>query len=539
MSPHTILHRIEAVGAQAQDHPALVQTLGRDRQKVMTYCELNDSSQGLAALLQGKGLRRGQLVGIFMQRSCEHVATILATLKAGGGFFSINPKATSQQLHHVLQLTEAPFLVVDSPSLIRLSSMPFDGMKPPNLLHLADGPLNPMQEAALTKLTNVARVESIDFAASGAGSPETEFPSVGDDLAMVLFTSGSTGRPKGVMISHQDLFNRACHEAEAYNLVKEDRVLNLLPFSFDVGCNQLFAALAGGATLIISNSWMPAEILKTIAEKEITGVSAVPSIWADLMSFDSTVFSASLSRVRYMAISGGDMALSQLKELRQFLPETQIYKTYGQTETFRSSMLMPHEFDERMGSVGKPVPGADIAILASRGAKAKAGAAGQIIHRGMGTMLGYLEDSKGTSAKKRRDPFSSAGNTFAPRVIYTGDIGQQDEEGFLYIHGRRDKMLKIQGNRVYPKEIHDQLLENEHIQEAVVFGIKRADGTTDLLAEALLIPGHECSEKDLAMFLAQRLPTYMVPSRITIVPSFPRTATGKISQTEVEAKYRE
>jgi len=220
-------------------------------------------------------------------------------------------------------------------------------------------------------------------------------------------------------------------------------------------------------------------------------------------------------------------------------PATNIYKTYGQTEAFRGGILMPEDFDLKMTSVGKPVQGTEIFILNSRGKKAAPNEPGQIIFRGDGTMLGYTGDPSGTSQKLKANPVQSKTSPYEQQAIFTGDTGKIDEQGYLYILGRQDKMIKIMGNRVYPREILDVILSHPRVKDAVVFGIKNQRNETIIYSEIQPVSRSQLTEAEIIRYLKHKLPSYMVPSKIIFVTSFPRTPSGKIKLSAIEEKYRE
>ena len=271
----------------------------------------------------------------------------------------------------------------------------------------------------------------------------------------------------------------------------------------------------------------------------VTGISGVPAICAEFLSLAEADVRAAMQGVRYITVSGGDMSEQQLGKLRRITSPADIFKTYGQTEAFRGGMLLPHEFELKMTSVGRPVPGTEIFILGPDGGKAPPDTPGQVIYRGDGMMQGYLGDPAETRKKIRNNPLRPAGDFLPQPVIYTGDIGRIDGDGYLYLLGRRDKMLKIRGNRVYPREILEQILSHDRVVEGVVFGITTAGGEKEVYAEVRPATGSPLTETELGRFLSLRLPSYMVPSRIVMVDSFPRTPSGKIKLSEVEAKYHD
>src|SRR5262249_44882184 len=163
------------------------------------------------------------------------------------------------------------------------------------------------------------------------------------------------------------------------------------PFSFDVGLNQLSSALVSGACLVIEESWLPADLVKAIARDGVTGISGVPAIWRDLLASELPLDRADLHRsLRYVTISGGSLSVDEQQQLRQRLEGVSIFKTYGQTETFRSASLLPEELDARPASVGRAYLGTRVLILSEDGRPCAPNEVGEVVHSGLGTMVGYL-----------------------------------------------------------------------------------------------------------------------------------------------------
>lgn len=530
-----ILNTFDGIVQKHPERTAVVHCLGRGRALCATYSEVERRAREVCTYLSGRGVVPGDLVGIYMRRSIDHVAAILGILKTGAGFYSLNPRSSMQQLISSASAASAPTILIDDEALLNLRPTGERSALTPDLVVCSSGIPTPLHERAFADLS--ARL-ALGRLAVGNCSEVPEKVIVGQDVALALFTSGSTGDSKGVLISHQDLYNRVLTECEYFSLTSADVLLSLLPFSFDVGANQLFTALATGAQLVILNSWLPADIATVISQHQVTGISGVPAIWAQFLNIEDERIVTAINSVRYITVSGGDLAPNQLQHMSKLFHSTQIFKTYGQSETFRSTILLPTEFRHRMLSVGRPVKGTDVWIVNKKGGRAAAEEAGEIVHRGDGTMMRYLGDSRGTRRKLRGNPLSKGGGPCRQCVVYTGDIGRMDIDGFLYVLGRKDKMIKTSGYRVYPKEVTDQILRHPSIHDAVVFGIPDKTLGSVLYSEIQLKPARNLTEAELRSFLTDRLAGYMIPRKIIFVSAFPRTASGKIRLSEVEGKYR-
>jgi acyl-CoA synthetase (AMP-forming)/AMP-acid ligase II len=274
-----------------------------------------------------------------------------------------------------------------------------------------------------------------------------------------------------------------------------------------------------GCTIILSESWLPADISRAVAAFGVTGISAVPAIWNDLLNAGINLNSAEHSSLRYVTVSGGDLPLERLLQLKNAIGDAGIFKTYGQSETFRSAALRPSEFADKPRSVGRIFASASVRIERADRTDANPNEAGEIVHSGLGTMLGYLD----------------AESNQALHQIRTGDVGWLDEDGFLFVQGRRDTMLKIAGNRVYPSEIANQIATLPGIHEVEIIGEKDATGETQLVAFIVAANGAMDAD-EIRRALMQRLPSYMIPRQIVMLPQMPRTTSGKPDRVALKSQ---
>src|SRR5690606_11628701 len=185
----------------------------------------------------------------------------------------------------------------------------------------------------------------------------------GREPAAILYTSGSTGRPKGIVVSHDNLLARARIVTRYLEIQHDERIISILPFSFDYGLNQLLTAVGAGATLVLQRSHFPADIHRCLARHAITGMAGVPPLWIQLFSGDSPLTQAAYPHLRYLTNSGGALPTEIVRRCRRALPAARLYLMYGLSEAFRSTYLPPEEVDRRPGSMGRAIPETEIRVV--------------------------------------------------------------------------------------------------------------------------------------------------------------------------------
>ena len=504
----------------------------------LTYGQLEERVRELAQYLSKQGMQPCDLVMCYMTKSVDLVVSILAIVLNGGTCCCFYSKQNPQYALKLFSKANPRFILLEENTL-RSVKRQMERVEPTHLFP----PCERYPEAggtggSIQSHNRAIYVFKYPSAKSDGGGGFQEVDSSSEKALWCLFTSGSTGSPKGVLISGEDLLRRAVTEIEDYELTDQDSLLSLLPFSFDVGLNQLLSCFLSGAHLVILNSWFPRDILTAVRSQNINGISGVPSIWTEALAYPKGPdFEQNTQALRYITVSGGDLSKNQLLQLRQYFRNVKIFKTYGQTETFRSSMLKPFDFEGKMTSVGRPLKGTEVFVLNDKGEIAPPDTEGEIVHYGVGTMLGYLNDLEGTSEKlrKMKEPGSKAMKE--GKWVFTGDRGRMDEEGYLYVLGREDGMIKTLGHRVYPKEIESCILEHEHVKNAAVVGIKDERKGQVIIAE--VVSNGALNKQSLIVYLKERLPYYMVPGEINVVEYLPMTESGKIKYTTIKERYEE
>ncbi len=221
--------------------------------------------------------------------------------------------------------------------------------------------------------------------------------SIEKDLAAILYTSGSTGKPKGVMLSHANVVAGSRIVSTYLGITDSERILAVLPFSFDAGMNQLMTAFEKGCTCVLINFVFAREIVQVLLKEKITGLAGAPTLWSLLAQPNSSLAKQPVPHLRYITNTGSAMPQAVLKVLREVLPATKVFLMYGLTEAFRSTYLPPEELDRRPTSMGKAIPDTEILVLNEQGHLCKPGEPGELVHRGPTVSLGYWNRPEDTA----------------------------------------------------------------------------------------------------------------------------------------------
>jgi len=358
---------------------------------------------------------------------------------------------------------------------------------------------------------------------------------IGEDLAGILYTSGSTGKPRGVMLSHRNLLAGSRIVSNYLELGSGERILSILPFSFDYGFNQLLTTVQHSATIVLLQYRFPAEIVRTLAAERITGLAGVPLIWAGLVHHTSGLSDTELPHLRYVTNSGGAVPTATVRSLRKLIPHTKIFLMYGLTEAFRSTYLAPEEVDHRPDSIGKAIPETEILVINSEGHPCKPGELGTLVHRGPTVSLGYWQKPELTKQFLRPHPFIAA-DQGGELVCYSGDLVRTDEEGLLHFAARAGGQIKSQGYRISPAEVEEVVMETGDLAQAAVIGIPAGDAGEKVHAIVVAASNGTLNAEDVLRRCALRLPSYMLPKSLEVVESLPKTPNGKIDYKSLRAE---
>ncbi len=506
-------HLLRTSARRTPDKEALVH--GKQR---LTFQEVATRTAGLAQGLRQGGLERGDRIGVYLEASVPQVLAIFGVSEAGGVFVPINSMLFPEQVAHIAKDCRMKGLITTPTKLVALAAV----LKEiPSLKFIVVTTGGKASEVSLP----LYQLEELCGLARPTDWRES---SIGKDLAAILYTSGSTGKPKGVMLSHANVISGSTIVSNYLGITDAERILAILPFSFDAGLNQLMTAFQQGGTIVLLNFVFAREVVQVLLKERITGLAGVPTLWSLLAQSNSTLQKQPLPDLRYITNTGGAMPQAVLAALRQALPSAKIFLMYGLTEAFRSTYLPPEELDRRPTSIGKAIPDTEILVLNERGQLCKPGEVGELVHRGPTVSMGYWGRPEDTDRVLRRNPLLPQEMGNSEKVCYSGDLVKMDEDAFLYYVGRRDTMIKSSGYRISSTEVEEALFQSGKLQLAAVIGIP--DEVLGQSIKAYVVPrnGEQLDRESLIAYCAEKLPRYMVPKTIEIVDALPKTSSGKV-----------
>ncbi|MEV7490918.1 amino acid adenylation domain-containing protein [Streptomyces anulatus] len=495
----------------------------------LTYAELDRASHALATSLLARGVTPGSLVGLLTEPGADTVVSVVAALRAGAGWVPLDAGHPTARLTDQLTRSGARTVLCHAATravgeaLGDVALVSVDGSAPPSRSAIPGPAAGPDRVAA-------GSVRSPD------AIPAPDGPVDADDVAYVIFTSGSTGRPKAVPITHRSMENYLDWAIDTFGYDEHDRLAQTASPCFDASVRQLLAPLLVGAT-VVPVAWDllrdPDRLLSQVERGRITVWSSVPTLWEQLLSASEQRVRhgappPDLSALRWIHVGGEALSPAHVRRWFDLFGDGQhIANLYGPTEaTINTSchIIRVRPGDEvRRIPIGRPVSGTKVEVVGPDGEPRRPGEAGELLISGVGLTPGYLGEPALTEAA-----FTLR---HGRRWYRSGDRVRCSEDGVLEFLGRLDDQVKIRGNRVEPGEIEAVLQTHPDVAHAVVLA---EDGRLT----AFVTPGPGSSGADavaLRRHLAESLPAYMLPSRITRVGRMPLTSTGKIDRRGLPA----
>ena len=519
--PYLLQQLLETSAKHDADRVAVI-----DRDRSITYGELDRLSDRFASVLIDCGRSKGDRIGIYLNKSIEAVIAIFGILKVGATYVPLDPFAPIKRIAFIIDNCQIKGLVTTQKKALSLQ-LP-DSSSVQCLVLVSN--------EVLPEIENPSTVRAISWQ-DVLQTPANSLPTangIEDDLAYILYTSGSTGTPKGVTISHRASLTFVNWAYDCFQVGAGDRISSHAPFHFDLSIFDIFTTIKAGATVILvppELSVFPKNLAKFIEQQQITIWYSVPSVLRQLLVYGN-LQQIQLPHLRTILFAGEVFPIKYLRQLMTLIPQAQYYNLYGPTETNVCTYYPVREIpSDSMQSLplGKACANTEVFAVNENQEIAQPGEIGELYARGPSLMKGYW----GMPDKTRSSlaPFPVPGCNWEERVYRTGDLVKRDFDGnYLYL-GRCDNQIKSRGYRIELEEIETVLYTHSAIEEVAVIAIPDEDIGNKIKAIVALDKGTTLTKKDVENFCADRLPKYMIPEFIEFRPELPKTPTGKIDKT--------
>lgn len=455
----------------------------------ISFRSVVEESTKLAGYLRNK-LGQDNKILLVAPNSSFSIVAYLGILKSGNICVPLNPGIEREGFEFIKEKTNSPAGFI--------SENVFNRLKPS---------LECISEKLLYDIVNR---EGVMLAC------EPEFD--GDRIAEIIFTSGSTALPKGVMLSHNNIINNTDSIVNYLALSEADIMMVILPFFYCYGLSLLHTHIRVGGSLVLNNNFIfLGSTVNDLNKYCCTGFAGVPSHFQIMLRKSDLFKNSKFPALRYVTQAGGKLHNTFINEFTETFPDVQFFVMYGQTEaTARLSYLPPARLKEKLGSLGKGIPGVELKVVDENGRQISPGDTGEILARGKNVMLGYFEDPESTAEVIRNG------------WLYTGDLATVDEDGYIYITARKKEIIKVGGKRVSPKEIEEVIVLMGGVIDCTVEAVD-----DELLGEAIKATvvvnelGKKISGEDLIQHCGAKLSAYKVPKYVVFKESMEVNPSGK------------
>jgi acyl-CoA synthetase (AMP-forming)/AMP-acid ligase II len=469
----------------------------------LSYLELDEDSNRLANSLLRLGVVKGDRVALLLSNRPEFPVSYFGIIKAGGIVVPLDARLKADELSFFFENSQPKVLIAESP----LS----EALKPlmprfPSLEHLID-----LGEKSVDPFPSYQEL----IAESPPQSPRVELEA--EDICHISYTSGTTGRPKGIMRTHRGMLVGIDIQAQVLQQ-KEDEIAILfgLPLSHGAGLENLLIILGLGGTGVVVSGADFGQMLKVIEREKITYLVGMPPLYTAMMNLPE-VASYDLSSLRLCTCGGAPLAGELLKRFKQRYGRD-IIQVWVMSETAVFPTCQPLDGRGKLGSAGRVCPGWELKIVDDEGRELPPDQAGEIAIRGEAVTKGYYNNPVATA------------NAIRDGWLYTGDIGRRDEDGYVFIHGRREELIAVGGQNVFPGDIEEVLYTYPKVAEVAVVGTP--DGLQGEAVKAVIVlkEGERTTEEEIKDFCRGRLAEHEVPRVVEFRLNLPKTLSGKINK---------
>ena len=505
-------------GAIVPERPAIIFD-GR----TITFEGLAERVNRLANGLSGLGVGPGDRVAMMQVNTNQCIEAYFAAAQLDAIFVPINFRAKTEELAQMLNIAQASCLLIGERYLPLVTDGAAGGIPSDRVIVLdgVPGGGHPGYDALL----------------ADASPDQMHFPEAGDDdTTVIMFTAGTTGVPKGVMLTHDSFSSYLLATVDPADPDVEETNLITVPFYHIAGLQAALAAVYGGRTLVVMRQFEPAEWLRLVQEYRANRAMLVPTMLKHLMEHPH--FSDyDLSSLNVITYGAATMPLEVIREAIGKFPGARFINAFGQTETASTITMLPpddHVLDgspeeietklKRLTSIGKPLDDVEVEIVDESGQSVSVGDTGEIVARGSRMMAGYWQEESATQ------------QTLRGGWIYTGDLGYQDQDGYIYLSGRAKDFIKRGGEMISPEEVEQVLRSHPELDDAAVIGVLDAEWGEEVRAIVVGRAGR-VNEEQIIEYCRDRLAGYKRPRSVVFVNELPRNVMGKVLKRDLREEY--
>jgi amino acid adenylation domain-containing protein len=518
---YLIHHLLKGSARSVPDRLALTDGAGS-----LTYRELDDRSEAVAHLLVAQGVRRGDRVGVLLDKSNEAIVGIYAVLKAGAAYVPLDPTAPVSRLAYIASNCGIRTLLTESSKRASWEQL-IDLQAGIDTFVVLDAVVCHLEPPAGTSVVLAHEPDRL----------ATQLPElIDDDLAYILYTSGSTGQPKGVMLSHRNALGFVNWAADEFGLHSTDRMSSHAPLHFDLSILDIFGAARAGAAVVLVPSEVsvfPTGMADFVETHAITVWYSVPSVLSRLVQRGG-LGAGRMPTLRLVLFAGEVFPTPYLRRLMDALPVARLCNLYGPTETnvctyqWVSGLV---EGDDRDIPIGRPIANVRTFVVSDGLKILPQGEVGELLVTGCTVMQGYWADEERTVRSLVSNPDGSAGVAYR-----TGDLVVDEGKGDFRFLGRRDNQIKSRGYRIELGEIETALHSHPDVVECAAVAFP--DPVITNRIHAVAVVRGSATVRDLNRHCSEKLPSYMVPATLELIERLPRTSTGKIDRNLLAAVQR-
>jgi fatty-acyl-CoA synthase len=465
----------------------------------LTYRELDDDANYLASVLLKRGVRHGDHVALLMDNTIEHVVSIYATAKIGAIGVALGARWVEREIVQALKAFDCSFLISDDSMMERLGKSHQEEIRNGVFVFRTTDSLSGMF--------------GTKYDAPSVTAPDV--PVSDDDVFMLMLTSGTTGMPKGCIKTHRSYVHSCFSAALELGIDENSKELIVVPIYFNSGRISLLTQIFVGGSVFLRERFEPEEALQLIATQKITALALALPQCQQLLDFPRLDY-YDKSSLRSLRKAGLPFQAQMTKDvIRRITPA--LFQGFGGTEFSSGTYLKPEDQLKKLGSAGRPVCGIDVELVDDKGAAVPYGQPGEVRLRGTSVVSGYYNNDEATRT------------SFIDGWYYSGDVGQFDREGYLFIVGRKKDLIKSGGINVAPREVEDVLLSFSEVADAAVIGIPDSKWGETIKAFVAFKKGHRLDQAELVSRCREMLASYKIPKQFEFVELIARNQLGKIT----------